>query len=237
MGPSLTEKLITDIGSPQGFFLSPLLKNNNPSCLNDCRPVAFTSLIMKVFERLIKNTICSSIPNNIDPLQFAYRPNRVTEDVVSHLLHATLTHTDSNNYMRLLFIDYSSTFNTIVPQNLVSKLRKLRLNAPLCKWVLDFLSCRSQVVRVGQTTSSIITLSTGAPQGIVLSRCSICSTNMTVSTHTYTPVIRFADDTVVMGRISYNNEAAYLDEVESLTSWCQANCLFLNIADLHPTHH
>ena len=51
-----------------------------------------------------------------------------------------------------------------------------------------------------------------------------------VSTHTSTSVIKFADDTVVMGLISNNNEAAYLDEVKSLTSWCQTNCLFLNVS-------
>jgi len=52
-------------------IIIPVPKNNNPSSLSDCRPVAITSLNMKVSERLIKNTICSSIPNNIDPLQFA----------------------------------------------------------------------------------------------------------------------------------------------------------------------
>lgn len=51
-------------------IIIPMPKNNNPSCLNVYRPVALTSL-MKVFETLIKSSICSSIPNNIDPLQFA----------------------------------------------------------------------------------------------------------------------------------------------------------------------
>lgn len=160
----------------------PVPKNNKPSCLNDYRPVALTSQIMKVFERLIKNIMCSNIPNNINPLQFAYRSNKCTEDAVSHILNATLTHTDSNkgNYMRLLFIDYSSAFNTIVPLRLVSKLRDLGMNAPLCDWFLDFLSRRTQVVRVGQTTSNSITLRTGTPQGCILSPLLYPSIRMTV---------------------------------------------------------
>ncbi len=43
-----------------------------------------------------------------------------------------------------------------------------------------------------------------------------------------TSIINVADDTVVLGLISNNYEAAYLDEVERLTSWCQDNCLSLN---------
>ncbi len=52
-------------------ILSPVPKNSNPSCLNDYRPVALTSTVMKVFERLLKNHICSSTPVTLDPLQFA----------------------------------------------------------------------------------------------------------------------------------------------------------------------
>ncbi len=65
--------------------------------------------------------------------------------------------------------DYSSAFNTIVPATLVAKLQTLGLNRSLCSWILDFLTGRSQVVRMGNNTSSPLTLNTGAPQGCVLS--------------------------------------------------------------------
>ncbi len=75
----------------------PVPKNSKPSCLNDYRPVTLTSTVMKVFERLLKKHICSSIPATLDPLQFAYRPNRSTDDAISQVLHSSLTHIDSKN--------------------------------------------------------------------------------------------------------------------------------------------
>ncbi len=72
-------------------IIIPVPKNNKPSCLNDYRPVALTSIVMKVFERLVKSHISSSIPVTLDPLQFAYRPNRSTDDAISHILHSSLT--------------------------------------------------------------------------------------------------------------------------------------------------
>ncbi len=75
----------------------PVPKNSKPSYLNDYRPVALTSTVMKVFERLLKKHICSSIPVTLDPLQFAYRPNRSTDDAISQVLHSSLTHIDSKN--------------------------------------------------------------------------------------------------------------------------------------------
>ncbi len=35
---------------------------------------------------------------------------------------------------------------------------------------------------------------------------------------------------MVLGLISNNDETSYLDEVERLTSWCQDNCLSLNVS-------
>ncbi len=208
-------------------------KNNKPSCLNDYRPVALTSIVMKVFERLVKSHISSSIPVTLDPLQFAYRSNRSTDDAISHILHSSLTHIDSSNgnYARLLFIDYSSAFNTIVPIKLTNKLSDLGLNTTLCDWIQDFLTGRPQVVKLGQYTSNSITLNVGAPQGCVLSPLLYSLyTHDCVSSHSSTSIIKFADDTVVLGLISNNDETAYLDEVERLTSWCQDNCLSLNVS-------
>jgi hypothetical protein len=67
----------------------------------------------------------------------------------------------------MLFINNSSVFNTIVPSKLLT--RTLGLNTSLCNWILDFLTGRPQVVRVGNNTSAMLILNTGAPQGCVLS--------------------------------------------------------------------
>jgi gmma-aminobutyric acid receptor subunit gamma/cGMP-dependent protein kinase 2 len=47
-------------------------------------------------------------------------------------LHTALSHLYKNNtYVRMLFIDYSSAFNAIVPSKLI-KLEALGLNPALC---------------------------------------------------------------------------------------------------------
>ncbi|KAK3545389.1 hypothetical protein QTP70_006285 [Hemibagrus guttatus] len=54
-------------------------------------------------------------------------------------------------------------------QHLIEKLSLLGLNTSLCNSILDFLTGRPQSVRIGNSISSTTTLSTGAPQGCVLS--------------------------------------------------------------------
>ncbi len=209
----------------------PVPKKSPVSCLNDYRPIALTPIMMKCFERLVMQKIKNSLPNTLDPLQFAYRPNRSMDDAISTTLHLALTHLENkDSYVRMLFIDFSSAFNTIIPQQLINKLNLLGLNNSLCNWILDFLTGRPQSVRVGHNTSSTTTLSTGAPQGCVLSPLLF-----TLLTHDCTAkfssnhIIKFADDTTVVGLISNNDETHYREEVAQLAEWCGANNLSLNV--------
>ena len=90
---------------------------------------------MKCFERLAKDHIIFTLPDTLDPLQFTYRPNRSPDNTI------ILSRLDKRDaYLRMLFIAYSSAFNTIVPSKLITKLRALGLNPSLCNWVLDFLT-------------------------------------------------------------------------------------------------
>ncbi len=131
----------------------------------------------------------------------------------------------------MLFIDFSSAFNTIIPQQLINKLNLLGLNASLCNWILDFLTGRPQSVHVGRNTSSTTTLSTGAPQGCVLSLLLfVLVTHDCIVKFSSNHIIKFADDTTVVGLISNNDETPYREEVAQLVKWCGANNLSINVS-------
>ena len=111
--------------------------------------------------------------------------------------------------MRMLF-DYSSAFNTIVPSKFVIKLETLGLDHTLCNWVLDFLTGRPQVVRVGNNISTPLILNTRAPHGCVLILLLYpLFTHDCVAMHTSNSIIKFADDIRVVGLITNNDETAY----------------------------
>ncbi len=83
---------------------------------------------------------------------------------------------------------------------------------------------------MGNNTSSPLVLNTGAPQGCVLSLLlySLCTHDCT-ATQSFNVIIKFADDTMVIGLITDNDETAYREEVNTLTKWCQVNDVSLNI--------
>ena len=72
----------------------PVPKKAKATELNDYRLAALTSVIMKCFERLVKDHITSTLTVTLDLLQFAYRPNRYTDDTIATTLHTALSHLD-----------------------------------------------------------------------------------------------------------------------------------------------
>ncbi|KAI4878395.1 hypothetical protein NFI96_006324 [Prochilodus magdalenae] len=189
----------------------PIPKKSTITSMNDYCPIALTPIVMKCFERLILSYIKRSLPSTMDPHQFAYRANRSTDDKVSLAIHTALNHLDStNSYVRMLFIDFSSAYNTIIPSRLIHKLSTLGISSPLCSWIMDFLTCRPQCVRMGEHTSHSLTLSTGCPQGIVLSPLLYTLyTYDCTTTYSSNTIIKFADDTTIIGNITNDDEGPY----------------------------
>ena len=194
-----------------------MAKKPSPKEMNDYRPVALTSIAFKCAEKIIMRQLRAETTGQQDPLQFAYKQNRNTEDAVLTLLHHLYEHLDrQKTYARVLFVDFSSAFNTIQPHLMAKKLLAMSVNPALIKWLFSFLTGRTQRVRVGKAISSARTTNTGAPQGCVLSPALFtlytadCRSNSDANL-----LIKFADDTSLTGLVE-QDEAAYRGGVQQL---------------------
>ena len=221
---------------PRNFKLStiiPVPKKIVPAVMNDYRPVALTSVIMKCLEHIFLNFVKSLLPPGFDMFQFAYTANRGVEDAISINIHEILAHLETKkSYCRILFIDYSSAFNTIIPQKLYNKLvNDLHFPVDIANWIMDFMLQRPQVVKIGNNVSETLVLNTGTPQGCVLSPklYSLFTYDCKVISPTHALMVKFADDTTNTGFITDNDETQYREEVNNIEDWCDENDLEWNV--------
>ncbi len=215
MNPSPLALNPPDSNAPPSF---PSPKSLKSLALNDYRPVALTSVVMKSLERLVLAYLKDITRPLLDPLQFAYRANRSVDDAVNMGLHYILQHLDKpGNYARILFVDFSLAFNTIMPDLLSDKLTQLSVPTSICQWITSFLTDRQQLVRQGKLTSRTLTISTGAPQGCVLSPLLFSLyTNDCTSKDPSVKLLKFADDT--LHKASSRMETSLLTN-RRLSSW------------------
>ena len=208
----------------------PVPKKSRPSVLNDYRPVALTSQVMKIFERLVLNQLKPSVSEHLDPLQFAYQADIGVDDAITYLLNRALNHLeDPGCSVRIMFFDFSSAFNTIQPTLLAEKLARMGVDNHLVAWIKDYLSERPQFVRLQDCRSDVLVSNTGAPQGTVLSPFlfTLYTSDFRFNSKTC-HLQKFSDDTVVVSQISGDNTAEHEGVVRDFVQWSDANHLRLN---------
>ena len=211
----------------------PVPKKPRPTELNHYRPIALTSIIMKCLEKLLLNTILPLVTPHLDPFQFAYKARRGTEDAVACLLHLLLQHLDSpGNSARILFVDFSSAFNSLQKHVLIQKLHHLNTPPQLIHLIYNFLTDSLQAVRVGSTTSPVVTINTGVPQGCVLSPfLYTLYTNDCRSISPTTTYLKYSDDTAILALLSDSQSILdYHNTVKHFTQSCTAGYLEINVS-------
>ncbi len=211
--------------------LVPVPKKVHPTAPNDHRPIALTSHIMKVMERLVLAHLRTQVCAAQDPLQFACQPHLGVDDAIIYLLQRAFSSLDKpNTTVRIIFFDFSSAFNTIQPMLLSEKLEEMDVDAPLISWITDYLTGRPQSVRLQSCVSDHLICNTGAPQGTVLSPFlfttytadfKYCSKSCHLQ--------KYSDDTAIVGCVERGQEEEYRKLVADFVRWCGENHLQLNI--------
>ena len=132
----------------------------------------------------------------------------------------------------------SNWVNNQMREKLVQKLFNMKLPSSIILWIFDYLTRRLQYVRLNGLLSSAIRTNTGAPQGTVLAPFlfSLYTADCR-STEESCPLVKFADDTELVGKISKDErkisndeDAIYHKQTENFVNWCDKNYLYLNVS-------
>ena len=133
------------------------------------RPIACTSVLLKLLEKFTFSKLCTFLPN-LDSSQFAYRPKYSTADAVASLVHFIASSLDKKNkFVRLCFLDFSNAFNTSDRNTLCSLLQLKGVPSSILSWLSDYFSDRKQFVVHGGKCSSLLPNNSGVLQGAILS--------------------------------------------------------------------
>ncbi|KAK1790955.1 hypothetical protein P4O66_014791 [Electrophorus voltai] len=116
--------------------------------------------------------------------------------------------------------------------------RTAAYNAGIISGNMDEYKSAAYGVRRATTVSTGGQLRLTHPHPRHWSSPGLCPKPLLYSLYTYdctatsssTIIVKFADDTVVIGLILDNDERAYLEEIKHLENWCQENNLLLNVS-------
>ncbi|GBL86271.1 putative RNA-directed DNA polymerase from transposon BS [Araneus ventricosus] len=137
------------------------------------RPIALTSIICKIMERMILARLKYFLDLNdlLDGAQYGFRRGHGTTDQVLYMCQKIrdAQNNKPTNHSIAVFLDLSKAFDRVWKHKLIIKLHEYgRINGRALAWIHDFLGRRAIRVKYNNTLSDSYKISQGVPQGSVL---------------------------------------------------------------------
>ena len=151
----------------------PLLKKADLDSSNPAnyRPISNLCTISKVLERLALIQLRPQLLNstNFSEYQSGYRTGHSTETALLEVLDGIYTAADNKQLSVVVGLDLSAAFDTVQHDVLLNRLRnEFGVDDKVLSWFQTYLEDRTQFVKVGKYSSSVVKMASGVPQGSVL---------------------------------------------------------------------
>jgi len=213
-------------------FVTPLFKKGNRTLASNYRPVALTSHVIKIYERVLRQKMVAFIETNgiLGDNQHGFRSGRSCltqllghyDDIMNGLIN--------DKDVDAIFLDYAKAFDKVDHRLLLLKLERYGFNEKIVKWVESFLSNRTQHVVVNGALSLAAIILSGVPQGSVLGPLLfILFINDMESCVNHSKIRFFADDTRMLKHISSCEDTVELQEdLDNVIQWARRNNMALH---------
>ena len=119
----------------------------------------------------------------------------------------------------IISFDASKAFDSVCHNQLLSVLSQLHLPTGFITWIRDYLDNRFQYVETDGQVSDLRPVTSGVPQGAILSPVLFCSFIASIkSTHPSTKIYKYADDLILALNHykSENDESICANEIQIL---------------------
>ena len=158
---------------PKGWkeaHIVPIHKKGNKAIMANFRPVALTSVISKIMEKIICAALLSFLTRNglVTQQQHGFVRGRSCQTNILLCLEKWTASLDSGKSVDVAYFDYSKAFDKVSHSLLLAKLRAYGVEGRLLAWLEAYLQDRKQRVVVGNAKSSWLDVVSGTTQGTVL---------------------------------------------------------------------
>lgn len=188
------------------------------------RPISLTSCLLKVMEKVISSRLQWWIENNqiLSNTQYGFRKGKSCHDNLALLSTEIQTGITLAQYTPCLFIDIKSAFNNLLPDLLISSLKKLNIPERILRFIYNITSFRILRFVNNNNLSEPFHTYKGVPQGSVLSPTlfNIYINEFCTQLTGNCNLLQFADDTAIYAR-GQNIEKLLQDISSSANNICQ----------------
>ena len=146
----------------------PVHKGGHQGVAANYRPIALTSHLIKVFEKVIRNKLVEYLEENnlFNSGQHGFRTGRSCLSQLLDYHDRIISLLERGLNVDSIYLDFTKAFDKVDHKILLAKLSALDIRGKLLTWIESFLSSRTQSVIVNGVLSKPCPAISGVPQGL-----------------------------------------------------------------------
>lgn len=215
-------------------IVCPIYKSGAMDNPTNYRPISLLSTLSKLVEKVVNKRLVSYLEQNklLGRNQFGFREGKSTEDAVLKLTSKLTALMDKGERCVGVFLDLQKAFDTVSTKILLARLQNVGIRGIVLDWFSDYLSERTQIIRVENYESDIGHCTFGVPQGSTLGPTLflIYINDLFNITLPNVELLMFADDTVLVfhGKTWEIVRQEVEEGLAQITIWLENSLLSLN---------
>ena len=208
----------------------PVFKKGDHEHTENYRPISLLSLVSKVLERCVLNSLKDQLYNTISSCQHGFISGKSCTSNLLEVLDHIGSLLDNGEQIDVVYMDMSKAFDKVSHGRLLHKLREFGCGGTLLQWFSSYLTDRRQRVTVAGVTSDPLPVGSGVPQGSILGPALfLLFVNDLPDAVESSDVAMFADDTKIYKKIKSQDDASLLQsDINRLHVWSSASGLLFN---------
>ena len=205
----------------------PVHKKGSKACVENYRPISLTSIIMKTYERVVREKLLNICGHLIDSRQHGFMLNKSCCTQLVTFCDSLSLSLNKNIQTNVIYFDFQKAFDSVNHDIILKKLKyQYNIDGSLLRFFVNYLKGRNQHVVIGSEKSSNQIVTSGVPQGSIIGPTLfiLFINDITSEISPGTNIALYADDTKIWREILTGDDHWILqNDINKLLNWAKLN--------------
>jgi hypothetical protein len=154
-----------DLQAINNSFITLVPKVNNPTTVNDFRPISLINCVVKIITKLLGDKLQKVIISLVHQNQYVFIKSTTIQDCLAWTFEYIYQCQQSKQEIVIIKLDFTKAFDTIEHSTIIQMMKGFGFNEPWLQWTENILSTATTSVLLNGVPGKQLACKRGVRQG------------------------------------------------------------------------